>query len=207
MSAAVAVAIMAHPARTEQAVKLAAEIDAPIVFDTDNDEWQTGARAWQSLADSGASFAAVVQDDALPIDGFRRHLEQVAAAMPDRTACSLYVGTGRPRAEQVRRAVTEADRTDASWLECDGLLWGVAVMLPTEHITPLLHWAQASPLPYDQRISAWYRSRGQRVRHCWPSIVDHADGERLVDTGGPPTSPRRAWHTGPPNVGGPTITI
>lgn len=199
------VVVMAHPARAEHALKLAAEIDARIVWDQRNDEWHTGARAWSAI-NPAADRGLVVQDDALPIPDFRRHVDTLAARAP-RTAVSLYVGTGRPREPQVRRAVTEADRTGASWLDCDGLLWGVAIMLPVEHITPLLDCAQTSPLPYDQRISAWYRSRGQRVRHCWPSMVDHTDGPRLADTGGTPTAPRHAWHVGPPNAGGPTVTI
>lgn len=176
------------------------------MWDVDNNEWRTGERAWRAVRPD-ADYGLVLQDDAILIPDFRQHLAVVAATLPERTACSLYAGTGRPRAEQVRRAVTEADRTGASWLDCDGLLWGVAIMLPTEHITPLLDWAQASPLPYDQRISAWYRTRGERVRHCWPSLVDHADGERLATTGGTPTAARHAWHVGPPNVGGPTVTI
>jgi hypothetical protein len=201
------VAVMAHPARAEQAEKLAAQIDAPITWDNGSGEWDTGQRAWASLADSPAPWAALVQDDALPIDGFRQHLEDVAAAMPVRTACSLYVGTGRPRAAAVTAAVARADSIGASWLECDGLLWGVAIMLPTEHITPMLDWAQSSPLPYDQRISHWYRTHGMRVRHCWPSIVDHADGPRLTNTGGTPTAARHAHRIGPPNTGGPVVTI
>lgn len=192
------VAVMAHPARAEQAEKLAADIDATITWDNGSGEWDCGARAWASLADSPAPWTCVVQDDALPIDGFRQHLEHVATAMPARTACSLYVGTGRPRAAAVTRAVAEADRLNASWLECDGLLWGVAIMLPTEHIPPMLTWAASSSLPYDQRISHWYRLNNHRVRHCWPSLVDHADGPRLAATGGTPTMPRRAHRVGAP---------
>lgn len=200
------VVVMAHPARTEAAEKLAAQIDAPITWDNGGGEWDCGARAWASLADSTAPWACVVQDDALPIDGFRAHLDTVAAHAP-RTAVSLYVGTGRPRTTQVLRAVAEADRVGASWLDCDGLLWGVAIMLPTEHIPPLLAWAASSRLPYDQRISQWYRTQGMRVRHCWPSLVDHADGPRLTDTGGTPTVARRAHRVGPPTLDGPVVTI
>lgn len=200
------VAVMAHPARAEAAEKLAADIDATITWDNGSGEWDCGARAWASLADSPAPWTCVVQDDALPIDGFRAHLETVATHAP-RTAVSLYVGTGRPRATAVTRAVAEADRVGASWLECDGLLWGVAIMLPTEHIPPLLSWAASSFLPYDQRIGAWYTRQGQRVRYCWPSLVDHTDGPRLATTSGPPNCARRAHRLGPPNSNGPTVSI
>lgn len=80
-------------------------------------------------------------------------------------------------------------------------------MLPTEHIPPLLSWAASSFLLYDQRIGAWYTRQGQRVRYCWPSLVDHTDGPRLATTSGPPNCARRAHRLGPPNFNGPTVSI
>lgn len=190
------VLVMAHPKRADQAEKLAADVNARIVWDQRDDEWDTGSRAW-AAADPSTDWACVLQDDALPVADFRRHLTDVLEVAP-RTAVGLYVGTGRPYPDRVTCAVAEADRVDAAWLGCDGLLWGVAVALPVDHITPMLEWASSSRLPYDQRIGAWYRLQHHRVLYCWPSLVDHADGPRLVTTSGPPTCARRAHRVGEP---------
>jgi len=201
------VVVMAHPSRAPQALALARQIDALTAWDERNDEWDNGARAWRTT-DPAADWAVVVQDDAVPVPNFRHHLERALAKTP-RTGISLYVGTGRPRAERVRRAAHEATRQGASWLECDSLLWGVAIALPAEHVDPMLDWAQHQRQPYDQRISAWYRrSRKQPVRMTWPSLVDHADGPTLVKSGRPAV-PRHAHLAAEPehDWSGPVVKV
>jgi hypothetical protein len=173
------VVVMAHPKRDTQAIDLADQLGAYVVWDEQNDEWDTGFRSWCAIRPD-ADWGLVVQDDALPIDGMRRHAEQALTISP-RTAVSFYVGTGRPRPDRVKTAVRQAQRHGASWLESESLLWGVAVALPQEHIPAMLDWAQTSRLPYDQRISAYYRRVLQLpVRYTWPSLTDHADGDSLV---------------------------
>lgn len=201
------VVVMAHPKRDAQAHALAVEIDATIVWDQCNDEWDTGSRAWQAAHNLYNEWGLVVQDDAVPIPDFRHHLDDVLQHAP-RTAVSLYVGTGRPRADTVKRAAQRADRVGAAWLQCASLLWGVALLLPTEHITPMLHWCQHRTEPYDQRISRYYRTVLHRpVRYTWPSLVDHADEPSLVNHTGRPDVPRHAHRTGPWQPGGPVVTL
>lgn len=202
----VAITVMAHPRRASSALDLAHRLDATIVWDTLNDEWHTGARAWQTAAAQGTDWSLVIQDDAEPIDHFRDHAVAVLEHAPA-TAVSLYIGTGRPQPDRVTAAATRAEREHAAWLESNGLYWGVAIALPTAHVAPMLTWCATERAPYDRRIGAYYRHKLQRrVRYTWPSLVDHADTDSLVNHTAPPI-PRRAHHVGPPNLDGPTIPI
>jgi hypothetical protein len=198
--------VMAHPRRAEQAIALSERLKAWLVWDELNNEWDTGSRAWRA-ATPDADWVCVIQDDAHPVPNFHRHLTAALEHAP-RTAVSLYVGTGRPRTSRVTYAVHRAHKAGASWLECDALLWGVAIAMPREHIAPMLEWAQDQPQPYDQRISAWYRVRQQPVRHTWPSLVDHADGPTLVNSGRP-AIPRHAHYAREPahDWTGPVVRI
>lgn len=178
------------------AAALAAQVGARIVWDNGAGEWDTGARAWDSI-DRDADWGLVLQDDALPIPDMLNHLTEALTHAP-RTCTSLYVGTGRPRGPAVARATEQATLTGAAWLETRTLLWGVGVALPSADIDPLLAWATASSVPYDQRIGHWYTRRRQPVRYTWPSLVDHADGPSLVDPAHPRPTERRAHRTGTP---------
>jgi len=173
------VVIMAHPDRAAHARHLAVQLTARIVWDQGHGEWDTGRRAWQAIRPT-SQWGVVVQDDALPIPRARHHMSEALAHAPQGPV-SFYVGTGRPWQVFIKKAIQRARRTKASWLECTRLYWGVAIALPTTHIDPMLHYAATSGLPYDERISAYYMSIDVHTRYTWPSLVDHQDGEGLVD--------------------------
>lgn len=196
----VSVAVMAHTARAQQALHLAAALGARLSIDDGTlGETVNGDLAW-SMHDPYADWHLVLQDDAVPVDGL---LEHVAAALEHcpPTAVSLYVGTGRPRQPAVERGIALAEAKGTAWMECATLLWGVAVAMPTAHVAPFLSWAQANRLPYDRRIGAYWQRARIPVRYTWPSLVDHADGPTLLDhPWGRPTMPRRAWRVGVPST-------
>lgn len=182
----VSVAIMAHPRRREWAESLAAETGARIAWDTNNDEWTTGARAW-SLRDPSADWHLVVQDDAVLA---RDALTQMASELSTRDHCgpvSLYVGTARPRAEKVRRYVAQA----SGWFTMPWLNWGVAVALPTTDVDRMLSDVDDQKWAYDVRISKWYEAQGIPTLYAWPCLADHRDAGSLLghDVG---RLPRRA---------------
>jgi hypothetical protein len=203
----VAVAVVAHPDRLDDALALAGDLGAALVVDEHHQgEWPTHARALAWAAQQDASHALIVQDDAVPIPDLLDHVAAAIAAHPD-GPIGLYVGRSRPRAEQVARAVHRADEVGASWLEANTLLWGVATVLPAADLPGLLAWGRRCHLPYDQRIGCWYRQQRRPVRYTWPSLVDHADGPSLL-TGRARTVPRVAWRTGVPDSwDGPVVRI
>lgn len=190
---------MAHPARREAAERLASDVGAVgIAFDlTGAGEVANGNEAWRLAVAAGVDWAIVLQDDAVPIPGFKEHAETALTAAP--AACvSFYTGTGRPRQDIVRKAVTEADEQNAAWLQHPSLLWGVAVALRADLAAPFLDWEYRRPLAYDQRLSVYCKETGTRIAYTHPSLTDHADGPTLLThSWGPPRSPRRAWRLGP----------
>src|SRR5690606_18069540 len=154
--------------------------------------------AWRGQsAVEGLSWGAVIQDDAIPVEGFWGHLEALLGAVPVRTCVGLYMGTSYPWAVQdrVRRALSKADRQGAGWVSGVTLYWGVGVVLPVEHIEHVL--SRPCSKPYDQRVGEWYR-RDANLPVLYPSysLVDHADQDTLVDHGGPRSRPRVAHRVG-----------
>jgi hypothetical protein len=190
---------MAHVDRLDQAQRLARATGASLAVDDGRrGENANGDWAWREH-DRDSDWALTLQDDAQPVDDLLNHVAAALEHAP-RTAVSLYVGTGRPKQPAVEAAVHTATATGAAWLEHPTLLWGVAVAMPTDHITPFLTWARTNHLPYDKRIGAYWQRARIPVRYTWPSLVDHADGPTLVKhPWGPPRAPRRAWRVGIPD--------
>lgn len=200
------VAVMAHPSRERMALALARPLHAAICWDDGSGERATGATAWEVAALGNPDWSIVLQDDAVPIGGF---LEHAAEALEARSPAlvSFYVGTGRGRPTGVVKAIEQADAEGAAWLECDALLWGVALALPTYLVPEMLSVTDQLGLRYDTRIGAWAHKRGIPIRYTWPSLVDHADvpsiaqagrprNPKIPGSGAPP--PRRAHRVGAP---------
>lgn len=201
MNIRLSIAVMAHPAREQAAEQLALDIDARVTWDRHRDEWETGSRALAAY-DPQATHHLVLQDDALPVAGFRAHAAAAIAQHPD-SLISFYLGKSRPPHLQRRftRATLAADEQHAAWISSDRLHHGVAIALPIADIDPLLEWCRIPNLPYDERIGAWYRFARRPVLYTWPSLVDHADTDTLIPRhhdGQPRDQPRVAWRTGTP---------
>ena len=191
---------MAHSARYDTAVDLAQSLGAGLALDDGTlGETRNGDHAW-ACHDRDADFHVVLQDDALPIPGFAVHAAAALAARPE-SLVSFYVGTGRPRQPRVSTAIARAQTDGCAWLSAETLLWGVAVALPTEHVTGFLDWAAGCALPYDRRLGAYATHAGLPIHYTHPSLVDHADGPTLLrHPWGPPRAPRHAWATGTPTT-------
>lgn len=188
------VGIVAHIKREEMAYSLAAKVQADEVF-MDNGmlgEWRNHEKAWRAAERSGKTHAVILQDDALPVENFREHALEAAKTRSERLI-SLYVGTHRPRKEQVLESTTRADRVGAAWLTADTLMWGVGVLVPTALISEILDTVKKSNLPYDQRIGLWAEETSNLVYYTWPSLVDHVD-EPTVIPGRPKKQGKRVAH-------------
>lgn len=198
------VAVMAHPKRRARAEALAVELDARIVWDQHDDEWDTGARALAAI-EPGATHHLVIQDDAVPAPGFLDHAAAAIVCHPS-SPISFYLGRSRPPGYQRRimRATLTADERHASWLSCPELLHGVGFALPVAHIPTMLAWAAGRREPYDERIGKWYRHQNTDVLYTWPSLLDHADDEPVIQHRADRqsrTEPRKAWRHGIPAWG------
>lgn len=208
----VSIIIMGHERRMTQALRLSEELDCALMIDNNPPSFASerlnGDMAWRFLAETDAEWGIVIQDDALPINGFREHAINALDSVPDMVgAVSFYVGTGRPYAGVVKHAVDMANMVDASWLMGRGLYWGVAVAIRTKDIADMLDAQALSNEQYDVRIGDYFKARDRSIAYTWPSLVNHADEETLIH-GRKPSMRRQAHRLGPRgDYTGPVVQI
>jgi hypothetical protein len=165
---------MCHPARRAFVDELREQLpEAEVVWDSENDRWETGARSLLAF-DPAASHHLVVQDDAVICPDLLAGVEQLVQFSGEHPV-SLYTGKVRPHQYTVTPAVRTARRAGIPWLEFPGPWWGVGLVIPTAHIPELVRWGNTcSRIPnYDRRIERWYENRGVRCWYTMPSLVDH----------------------------------
>lgn len=212
-NALISYAVVAHQTRLTEAAQLAHTLGAVITLD----DGSIGAnrnhlRAWDITATLDSDWAAVLEDDAQPVDEFAEQAEQALSSAPE-PVVSFYLGQTRPRRwqERIAPAIATAEDRQAHWLTTTHVLHAVAVAIRVELREDWLDFAATSPLPIDERLTAWCLTRDHKVAYTWPSLVDHADGPTLVhhtSINGPPPGPRRAWRTGTrPNWTPQAVTI
>ncbi|HAV1831225.1 TPA: hypothetical protein JG914_004046 [Enterobacter hormaechei subsp. steigerwaltii] len=187
------IAIVAHHSRRTMAEELASKLEADIVF---MDEHSAGAnsnhlRALRWAAEQ-SDRVIIIEEDALPVDGFREKVTYWLARFPCHML-SFYLGTGRPPQYQMQVAerLIVADKTRADYITLSRLIHGVCYSVPPEHVQRVLsRWDNSKPADYAVG-DAW---GGSVIYPCY-SLVDHADMpavERHPDNE-PRTERRRAW--------------
>lgn len=186
-------AVMAHPSRAALVDELVASLDRPadVVFDRQDDEWETGRRAW-AAADPCATHRLVLQDDAIACPDLVAGLELALEHVPAQAAVSLYMGTLRPDAHRVTAAASQANEAGAAWVVMPDIKWGVGLVVPTPVIPEMLTHADRHGTAYDWSLRSYFVHRRWPVWCTWPSLVDHRDVPGLVRHQVPPSGPRRA---------------
>lgn len=179
----ISISIMAHPSRKEYAEHLYTLLgdnfcQKNIVYDTHNNEWDTGKRSLLTN-DPGADWHIVIQDDAIIHDNFFKNVFN-ALSVNKRVLTSFYVGQSRPWPERVKNAVYKAKLDNYNWLEAETLFWGVCIAIPVEQINPVLDLVDNIKLEYDQRIGQYYVRNSIKVRYTIPSLVNHRDETSLI---------------------------
>ena len=187
------IAIVAHHSRHTMAEELASKLEADIVF---MDEHSAGANSNHLRALSWAAEQSdrviIIEEDALPVDGFRYKAQDWLTRFPD-DMLSFYLGTGRPPQYQKEIAgmLVEADRVNADYLVLSKLIHGVCYSPPRGRLARMLN-AWNKTLAADYAVGEAF---GGRVIYPCYSLVDHADlptVERHPDNE-PRTERRRAW--------------
>ncbi len=188
----ITVAVMAHPKRKDRAEALALQLkkypfmDVTISYDgvdahTHQDEWANGCRAMMAGWERG-DWHVVVQDDAILTPNFYENIEGAIANVPTRSLISLYTGMPRPMGKRVKLAVDKAN--DETWLSYWLLMWGVGLLIPSNHIKPMIDFVSDRDEPYDTRIGIFYQRNMLPVYYTMPSLVDHDDEiDSLLDHG------------------------
>jgi hypothetical protein len=195
----VSVCIMGHPDREEYLPELLEALPgASLVVDHGGGVWDTAQAAWQAR-DPAAAWHVVVQDDAVPCQGFLGLLSEL---LVDPVACyGLFFG------REVGHLVRMAERqllAGETEVVANRLYWGPAIALPTYLVGDVLSWCErqerrgAFPDGWagkraDSRIGRFFLEHGFPVRYPIPCLVDHRAGPSLV--GGYRQTPgeRVAW--------------
>lgn len=167
-------AVIGHINRQQQAVDLAASLDAELFIDN-----LTLGATWNHLRalNWGATktgHLAVLEDDAQPVPGFRN----LAPEWTDRHPLDLisyYLGTGYPPQYQQKivAALAQADRDERDYITLPTLIHAVAYVLPCTAI-PTLPLSTRRVADYGLG-QAWSKATGRPPIYTVPSIVDHAD--------------------------------
>lgn len=181
----VSVSIMAHPRRREQAEALYQQLSSMpfqavgIVYNEKGEdftpherEWDTGQRSLRWGVGKG-DWHLVIQDDAILTPCFYENVLGAIEALPQKTLISLYTGQARPWPQRITHAVNKAE--DGDWLNFWMLLWGVGIVIPTDHIEPMLEFVEGRTEPYDTRVGMFYQRNMMSVYYTIPSLVDHDD--------------------------------
>ena len=187
------IAIVAHHSRRTMAEELASKLEADIVF---MDEHSAGANSNHLRALSWAAEQSdrviIIEEDALPVEGFRDKAQDWLARFPD-DMLSFYLGTGRPPQYQKEIAgmLVDADRVCSDHIVLSKLIHGVCYSPPQGRLARMLS-AWNKTLAADYAVGEAF---GGRVIYPCYSLVDHADlptVERHPDNE-PRTERRRAW--------------
>ena len=185
------IGVVAHTARVTQAKALARTVKADFVsMDNGCMGCDDNHRAVQHhLAHLDSTWSVILEDDAVPVEGFRDQLNEALIMAPS-PVVSLYLGRKRPThwVRRVSSAVDRAEQADAHWIIGTHLLHAVGYALRTEVLHELLDFDSA--LPSDQHISFFCQNHGYTVSYTYPSLVDHADVPTLVEH--PDRQPRPA---------------
>lgn len=142
----------------------------------------------------------IMEDDAIPVDGFMDLAAAWLGLMPD-DLVSFYLGKGAPiyRQGEIQRKIHRADNTPGcSCISMDTLIHGVCYSVPTEKIPGMLKRIRHTNrhAPADTTIGdAWSMETCRAVVYTLSSLVDHDDGMPCIceHHGRRPTVPRRAW--------------
>lgn len=141
----------------------------------------------------------VIEDDALPVEGFIDLASAWLDLMPD-DLISFYLGKGAPiyRQHEIGLKIAEADRSGAHTVLMDTLLHGVCYSVPPKHIPGMIRRIEHTNrhAPADTTIGeAWSMETHRAVVYTLSSLVDHDDGMPCIceHHGRRPTVPRRAW--------------
>lgn len=184
----ISIAIMAHPKRKEMAESLFKQLDemnfvsCELVMDNKDYEWNTGVRALQAKAPN-ADWHLVIQDDAIISENFYQNVKRALEEVPERTCVSFYFGSGSPFPEKTERQFKSASDKGISWIRTATLFWGVCIAVPADETEKIITFGAGSSRLYDNRVGLYFFNQGRAVYNLVPSIVDHSQGESLLEHG------------------------
>lgn len=195
----ITIGVVADPRRTEMAQRLGDAVAADYIsFDSDRQGCTWNHRkVWCTLAElteGSDGWCVVLEDDAVPVEGFREQLALALAAAPARIV-SLYLGRGYIEDRYIESMLARAYVQGANWIVTHGrILHAVALAVHTDLMPSLVQNLPTGNQPIDRALSLWARREGHRVAYSTPSLVEHDDCKSLVTRY--TRAERKAWRVG-----------
>lgn len=192
MDTDIAFVVIAHRLRIEHAQRLADQLQAHLFIDETGHGANWNHHRALEWAARQECRVVVLEDDALPVQGFVTKVIDWLSRFPD-DMLSFYLGTGRPPQYQLEIAtkLIAADRDRAEHITMQRLFHAVCYSVPPSLIPKVLQrWDSGKPADY----AVGDACAGPVIYPCF-SLVDHADGvpvERHPDRQ-PRHERRRAW--------------
>lgn len=169
MTVTVAFRVMAHPKRAAWAEEIAAELDCPITWDQVGHAWDTGKRALQDGAETGADNVCVIQDDVILSEGLRESVEALVQHSGNHP-----VGLYTSESPMTKAAQTHCE---GAWYQAAGPKYGPGVVIPTKDIEAIVKFGDRMRMvSYDTRLYQYYRQRQVWCYYTNPSLVQHRIG-------------------------------
>lgn len=192
MDTDIAFVVIAHRLRIEQAQRLADKLQAHLFIDKTGHGANWNHHRALEWAARQECRVVVLEDDALPVQGFVAKVTDWLSRFPD-DMLSFYLGTGRPPQYQKEIAgmLVDADRVCGDHIVLSKLIHGVCYSPPQGRLARMIS-AWNNTLAADYAVGEAF---GGRVIYPCYSLVDHADlptVERHPDNE-PRTERRRAW--------------
>ena len=191
----VSVGIVAHHKRLPYVSDLLNEL-APEVISVDNKDlggaWNH-QKVLSMLQGGDREWSVVLEDDAIPCEGFRGQLSMALPCAPT-PFVGLYLGRSRPPHWQA--AISHVIASDVCWLTCDSMLNAVGYAIKTSMIPSLLDSLRlsSSERPIDDAITDFGYMEGVRFSFTKPSLVEHRDTCPVQKHSyGVPEPGRKAW--------------
>nr|WP_205298836.1 MULTISPECIES: hypothetical protein [Pantoea] len=192
MAAQINFCVVGHHSRRDSANALGERLNARLFIDEERHGSNWNHRRALEWAATQSKRVIVLEDDALPVNGFEHLAESWLDRFPDNVV-SFYLGTGRPPHRQLEIAMrlidTDKFRTDYIWM--NRLIHGVCYSIPPAFLKRmLLNWNPNKGADY--AISDV--NKGKVIYPAF-SLVEHADldvVERHPD-GHKRTERRKAW--------------
>lgn len=204
------IGIVGHISRSDEAHALLERLDADVLKMDDSDFfsiWDATRRCAEnhirvlthlhSIADGPQDWLVIVEDDAIPVPGFRTEASAALRCAPTELVC-LYLGTGNPSGN-IQRGIREAIGTPGPWFTADFFVGAVGWAVRSHLVPDLLKDIERRDDELPLRVTRWSQKRGILTSYTRPSLVDHLDIDSTIAS--MPTHerakmPRKAWEFG-----------
>lgn len=190
------IVIVAHYARRAQAGRLASDLNAHVVMDEIGRGALWGHRNALEWAVQQNERVIVMEDDALPVVGFRDKAGHWLNWLPD-DLVSLYLGTGRPPQYQgqIAHLLLRAEQWREAQISLPQLIHGVCYSIPVNKVGAVLSKLPSTGAADFAIGNAWKQLTRRPVIYPVRSLVDHDEGPSVEvhPDGEARSEPRRAW--------------